>query len=371
MKRVIKLKLPISKEIILPTLKAYTKAFNYVCLYGYENNQYNNIKLHHATYKNIREYLPSQLTISSRTKAYEALKSIKDLLKKNKAKVPQSKLCSIRYDKNSYNIDFKKKTISLSTIGGRIKITLPYVPPHFLKYLDWRRTSADLLIKGKHVFLNVVYEKQAEQKIESPIVVGLDRGINNIAVLSNNTFYSGSLIKTKTKKIKKLRSALQSKNTKSAKRHLKKLSKKENCFRRNMNHVISKNIINQLPNGSTLVLEDLSGISRKKKKLLGKRFNNLLNSWAYFQLEQFLIYKAEEKNIKIVKVSPSYTSQKCSKCGHTEKQNRNGSNFKCCSCGFQLNADLNASRNIKQNWLIEQCSLSTAQLSSSLTWKKD
>jgi len=89
MRRVIKLRLPISKEVILPTLQAYTKAYNYVCLYGYENNQYNNLKLHHATYKTVREYLPSQLAISSRMKAYESLKSIKDLLKKKKAKVPQ------------------------------------------------------------------------------------------------------------------------------------------------------------------------------------------------------------------------------------------------------------------------------------------
>ena len=150
-------------------------------------------------------------------------------------------------------------------------------------------------------------------------------------------------------------------------RHLKKISKKENCFRRNVNHLISKQIIDNLPPGSVLVLEDLSGISRKKKKELGKRFNKQLNSWSYFQLEQFLIYKGEAKNIKIVKVSPSYTSQKCSKCGHTEKANRKGSNFKCRSCGFQINADLNASRNIKQNWLNEQCSLSRAQLSSSLS----
>jgi len=227
------------------------------------------------------------------------------------------------------------------------------------------------VIRGKQVFINVVFEKQIEEKeIESPIVVGLDRGINNIAVLSNNTFYSGLSVKKKTMKIRKLRSALQSKNTKSAKRHLKKISHKENCFRRNMNHLISKEIISKLPEGSILILEDLSGLSRKKKKELGKRFNKQLNSWSYFQLEQFLIYKAEAKNIKIVKVSPSYTSQQCSKCGHTEKANRKGSNFKCCQCGFQLNADLNASRNIKQKWLNEYILLSRAQLSSSLLLEK-
>ncbi|WP_297216731.1 zinc ribbon domain-containing protein, partial [Thermoplasma sp.] len=46
-------------------------------------------------------------------------------------------------------------------------------------------------------------------------------------------------------------------------------------------------------------------------------------------------------------VNPKYTSQKCSICGYTDKNNRHGSVFRCNNCGFELHADLNASRNIE------------------------
>ena len=46
-------------------------------------------------------------------------------------------------------------------------------------------------------------------------------------------------------------------------------------------------------------------------------------------------------------VKPHYTSQWCSSCGHIDSENRKSqSKFKCVRCGFTLNADNNASRNI-------------------------
>ena len=45
-------------------------------------------------------------------------------------------------------------------------------------------------------------------------------------------------------------------------------------------------------------------------------------------------------------MNPKYTSQRCSKCGFVHKGNRSGLGFRCGNCGFCLNADLNASRNI-------------------------
>jgi IS605 OrfB family transposase len=179
-------------------------------------------------------------------------------------------------------------------------------------------------------------------------VIGIDRGINNVAVTSENTFHSGKQVKRICNRYQQLRSKLQSCGSKSAKRHLRKLSGKENRFKKDCNHKISKQIISLLPEGCTIVLEDLKWITNKNR---GKRLNKSIGTWSYFQLEEFLTYKAEEKDITIVKVDPHFTSQKCSHCGHTEKRNRIKGNFKCCECGFSLNADLNAARNIKQKHL--------------------
>ncbi|MDD3566121.1 MAG: transposase [Methanothrix sp.] len=65
-------------------------------------------------------------------------------------------------------------------------------------------------------------------------------------------------------------------------------------------------------------------------------------------MEQFIRYKAEALRKHTLLVDARYTSQKCSECGHIYKRNRNGSSFRCRKCGFELHADLNASRNIAQ-----------------------
>ena len=53
-----------------------------------------------------------------------------------------------------------------------------------------------------------------------------------------------------------------------------------------------------------------------------------------------------KQNVSIVKVDSRYTSQRCSNCGWTHEINRNSEKFKCVLCGFESNADYNASLNI-------------------------
>ena len=58
-------------------------------------------------------------------------------------------------------------------------------------------------------------------------------------------------------------------------------------------------------------------------------------------------YKADRVGIKVKYINPSYTSQKCSRCGHIDKENRQTQEkFVCTQCGFELNADHNAAINI-------------------------
>ena len=73
--RTAKIKLRVSAEEVLPTLQSYTKAFNFVSARGFADHDKNGVSLHKKTYYETREYLPSQLAISSRMKATEALKS--------------------------------------------------------------------------------------------------------------------------------------------------------------------------------------------------------------------------------------------------------------------------------------------------------
>ena len=350
--RTIKLKLNIPESEFLPTIQAYTQAYNLVCQQGWQDNDYNAISLHNKTYFTVREQfnLPAQLAISSRTKAVESLKSVKTRRKKKqKVSCPTSKQTAIRYDKNSITIYFEKELISILTIDGRKKFPIS-VPEYFKQYINWKKCSADLFIINHTVFLNIVVSTEKTDIPKKDKYIGIDRGIKKIAVTSEKQFFNGSKIKRVTDKYEKLKSNLQSKGTKSAKRHLKKLSKKVNRYRRDVNHCIARQIVESIDSGSTIILEELTGIRQNVR--LRKKQRKEIHKWNFYQFEQFLKYKAEEKGIQVEYVSARYTSQKCSKCGHISRSNRkNQSQFKCSKCSYQLNADLNASFNIKQNYL--------------------
>jgi putative transposase len=347
--RTTKIKLNICSDTIKPTIDAYTKAFNYVCQAGWADKDFNGVSLHHKTYSTIREYLPSQLAVSARMKATEALKSTKKLKKGQLVSCPFSRQSSIRYDARSYNIWFDRNELSILTINGRSKITFT-VPEHFKQYLDWKRCSADLFLRNGGVFLHIIFEKTIPDVKPIDNFVGIDRGINKIAVTSNNTFFGGGHINHVSKRYEELRKNLQSCGSKSAKRHLLKISKKENRFRADINHKVSKQIVSSIPEGSTIVLEDLKSIRQTAR--LRKKQRKQLHKWNFFQFQQFLTYKADAKGIKVEYVDSRYTSQKCSVCGYVSRSNRqHQSVFKCKQCGFSLSADLNASRNIRQNYL--------------------
>jgi len=346
--RTAKIKLNISEESIIPTISAYTKSYNYVCQVGYDKKNFNGVTLHKLTYPTVRDYLPSQLAISSRMKATENLSSVLKKKQKKTPKCPHSNFCSIRYDKNSYTLNLDKSEVSLLTVNGRLKTNIVISDYHRKYFTGWKHTSADLCIKNHKVYLHIVFEQDIADCPQSGKILGIDRGINNLAVTSDNKFYSGKQVKKICGKYKKLRSRLQKKNTKSAKRHLKKLSGQERRFKADINHQVSKKIVNSLNSGSTIVLENLSGIRNKR---LGKRARTLINSWNFFQLEQFIIYKAISKGISIQYIDPRYTSQHCIRCGNIKRNNRVSTYFECKLCHFKMNADLIASKNIVLKYL--------------------
>lgn len=54
-----------------------------------------------------------------------------------------------------------------------------------------------------------------------------------------------------------------------------------------------------------------------------------------------------------------YTSQKCNRCKHIYKGNRNKSHFRCVRCGHTAHADINAACNICDNHLLSSTPYAT------------
>ena len=328
-----------NREEILPTLITYNKLCQSIIDRGWEEHTFNKNKLHHSTYKNNRANFPtiqSSLHQTARDQASDILKRNK----KNKNKPIKKQFSAMRLDRRNLAVNFSKQIISMSTIFGRIKIPFT-LHKHQEQYFDWKYTNAQLIKKHNCFFLNLQMKKDTPQKSRGLSVLGVDLGIKNIAVCSNALFFNSKHLKNIKGNYKKLKSDLQSKGTKSAKKKLKKISGKENRFVRAVNHVISKKIV--ALNYNVFAFENLNGI-RKLHRC--RALNKLLGNWSFSQLQKFVEYKAERLGKSVVKVNPKYTSQMCSKCGHINKLNRVGSVFKCKNCSFELHADLNASRNI-------------------------
>jgi IS605 OrfB family transposase len=211
------------------------------------------------------------------------------------------------------------------------------------KYTDAQLVTDE---KTNRVFIMVqvnIPDKEVMDKKEVK-VLGIDGGIKNIAVSSNNTFFNSKHLREVKGRYQYLKRKLQHLGTHSAHRKLRKLSGRERRFVRDVNHVISKKIIS-LPYDA-YALEALNPAYMKQKGH-DRRFMRMLGSWSPAELQRFIEYKANDAGKAVIYINPKHTSQKCSKCGYTNKDNRHGSIFKCNNCGFELNADLNASRNIE------------------------
>ncbi len=344
--RTIKFKLELSeqdKETLRQTMTIGNQVFNEIAQYGFDNHTCSKVSIHHATYYGIRgKYpeLPCSILQGIRDVACEALKGVE--LKK----LPKSKQYSaIRYNKRVCNINLSKQVVTLASINGRVKATFP-VPEYYRQYLGWViRTSTLGYNKQQDTFyLHVTIRKQSPEPSGNE-VLGIDRGIVNIAVTSSNVFFNSKPIKNVRAKYAYLRGKLQSKGTRSAKKLLRKISRKEERFVTWVNHNISKEIVS-MP-FDVFAVEDLTSI-RVQSRTKGVKFTRKLNNWSFYQLEQFLRYKAEAAGKSVITIDPRYTSQKCSDCGHIYKGNRKGNSFHCVKCGFQIHADLNAARNIAE-----------------------
>jgi IS605 OrfB family transposase len=176
---------------------------------------------------------------------------------------------------------------------------------------------------------------------ENPVVLGVDRGVVNIAVTSDGHFFNSRELRRTQGKYAFLKARLQAAGTRSAKRHLVRLAGRERRFQADSNHRIAKRIAAM--DFDVLALEDLH--IRKSRKN-GRAFNRRLGRWAFGQLGFILMYKCEEVGKKVVTVPPAYTSQDCSRCGTRGVRVRSA--FSCGTCCLRLNADLNAARNIAQ-----------------------
>jgi IS605 OrfB family transposase len=359
MQRTIRIQLePSSTQaaMLAETSRQFTAVFNAVCAYAWQQGEKNGIELHRALYYPLKAEYPalvSDLHVQARVKATEAVKSALALKKKyqreqveRKVSQPYSTACPPRYNVHTYRVDWASQTVRMSLVGDRQTIRFR-VLSNAAKYVGYPVDTADLVEKDGGWWLHVVVTIPAPEIAPSDQIVGVDLGVARPAVTSNNQFLGRRRWKAIEGRYFKLIRTLQKKRTKSAKRHLRKLKRRRARFRKDADHVLSKQIVAAAEEGATIVLENLKDIRKRTKAKRRTQTKRRMHSWPFASLKSKIAYKAEERGCTVVAVDPRHTSQRCSCCGHTARSNRRSQSiFKCRKCSYHLNADLNAARNI-------------------------
>lgn len=336
--------------ILKDAMNAYLQGCNYVSDYVFRTHDLKQKTINQALYYDLRARfgLPSQMAQSViRT----VIGSYRTILSNHQP------WTQVVYRHGFYDLVWNRDYIlradafSINTLSGRLK--LAFKSKYFDKYLDGKNTfgSAKVVCKKGKFFLHVSITMEVPDTLSVCNVVGVDRGVNFLAATYDSkgkiTFYSGRAVKQKRAKYKQLRRELQQRQTKSARRRLKQIGQRENRWMSDVNHQISKALVESNPAGSMFVLEDLTGIRQATEKVFRKN-RYVMVSWAFYDLEQKLKYKAIRAGSQVINVDPAYTSQTCPKCGFVSKSNRDKKlhSFHCKSCGYRSNDDRVAAMNL-------------------------
>lgn len=346
---------PDTSAILIDTLYASNEACNYISQIAWESRVFSQFKLHKRVYDAVRDTfkLPSQNVIRCNSKVADAYK----LDKKTKRTFKRDG--AVAFDNRNLRWYKDIQKVSVTTRQGRL--TLPYLCGERQKeLLKHQQGETDLCLIDGNWYLSTTCEISEAHQILPEEALGVDLGIVQIATDSEGHQYSGEQIQQVRTKVQKHRSSLQSKGTKSAKRRLRKKSRKVSRFIKDVNHCIAKKIVKTaFASCKAIVFELLKGIRDRVSVKNTKQLRKSLGNWSFHQLQQFVCYKAQIVGIPFLFVDPAYTSQTCSNCGHCERANRRSqSEFQCVQCGFQTNADFNAALNLKARVDLSTCLLS-------------
>lgn len=374
MVKTVKLKLltsPDQDEALMQVSLLYRDVCQYISDWIFENGfVLNFMKIQEEIYHDIREKfsLNSQMTVSAFKTVTARYKAIKEQLAQNPYKYKDEKgewqkikktlewlhkpvmfkapQCDLVRNRN-YRLT-QDGNVSLPTLNGTVRIPFQ-APPCWQERLDagWKLGTAKLVYQCRQWYLCVPMETEAPETARENFqhIVGIDRGLNFLVVTADDEgksfFESGREAMHIRHRYANLRKKLQEHNTHGSKRKIKAIGDRENRWMSDLNHRISKALVDHYGPNTLFVLEDLTGVTFEENNLHGtSKTRQDKRTWAFYQLEQFLSYKAEAIGSKVLLVSPKYTSQRCPHCGIIDKEQRHHDTHEYrCRCGYRTNDD--------------------------------
>lgn len=332
------------KKLLLRTMEAFNDACNNIAEVCFREHSASKFSIQKLVYHRIREEygLSAQLTIRAIAKTCEAYKLNKKVQPKFK------KRGCITYDQRILTfkgMDLPHPQVSLTTLEGR-KLFNIIIRDYYKGRANRTTGQVDLVYRDGDFYLYATCDMPEETPINPETIIGVDLGVNKIAVASDGQVFVNDKIEKVRVKYLRQRGQLQKKATKASKRKLREISGREARFRADVNHCISRKLVQTAKDtNSAIALEDLTGIRARTTVRKSERAKR--HSWSFYQLRMFITYKAILAGVPVVLIDPRNTSRMCRVCGHTEKANRKTQEKFCClKCGHTENADYNAACNI-------------------------
>jgi len=363
-----------SHALLLSTMKVFNAACQVISNFAFEKKCFPKRELQKELYYQIRGQFPlsAQLTILAivkvansyttqiallkvRAKKWEALSEAKRV----KRKKPVLACCKFKdtgcvvYDRRLLSYQHNN-AISINTLEKRIKLSVDFSPYLLVSSI---KGEADLILQDNVFYLMQTFDIPTAPLSEVSDYLGVDLGQVHIAVDSEGTFYNNSKIETKRVKSNDRRNSLKKVKTKNSRRALKKMSRKQARFVKDVNHCISKSLVQKAKAlGIGISLEALEDFAPKKKVRLDEQgkvkkqsrsmgiYRAKRHSWSFRQLRDFVSYKARREGIPLVFINSKYTSQECSVCHFIHEGNRASQACFCClACGHWMSMPLRIS----------------------------
>lgn len=237
---------------------------------------------------------------------------------------------------------------SQGIIATKMQIIIPCVKLKLPVYFDSSFEKINQIeLDEAYAYISCSYKEKP--RFASKQIIGVDRNTTGHVLVASN-INTGKVLKLGKefshirRKYRDIRKKLQKKGKL---RLVKKIKNRESRIVRNINHQISKRLVVEAQNSKAIiVLEELKGIRRTARTRRKSENRHSLNSWSFYQLQNMIEYKAKKYGVPVVYVEPQYTSQRCSRCGHIDSNNRKAKIFCCKNCAAVENADANAGFNI-------------------------
>ena len=312
-------------------------------------------------YDDVREdtSLGSQHAILACHQVAENIKScISRRQEGKKASKPTYTSPTVTYDSRTMTVFPEKEQVSLTTHGDHARVRADLVLPEdadgyqhqYLNNDEWRPTESTLHYRDGEWYLHLGFRKPktADKATENGTVLGVDLGVNEIAVTSTARFFSAGELNHKRREFERVRGDLQECGTRNAHRTLESVSGREDDYVKHALHSVANGLIEEALRYDCdgIVFEELEGIRERLSKAAWH------SEWAFDRLYEYVEYKAEMEGLFVETTNPKNTSKRCSECGFIHDDNRpSRDTFVCQKCGNRNHADYDAAKNVADVYL--------------------